>query len=106
MTEQIAWDLVNPEGTIQLQPFTVKAHRESLENKTILFHWNAKHNGNLFLNKIGELLQANVKGVKIIKGWEVAPETSLVSGNLQTSQKHVARLAALKPDLVIASQAD
>ncbi len=106
MAEQITWDLVNPEGTIQLNPFVVKAHRESLENKTILLHWNAKHNGNLFLSKIGELLQQNIKGLKIIKGWEVAPETALVSGNLQTSQKHVGKLAALKPDMVIASQAD
>jgi len=105
MTQQ-TWELVSPEGTIQLKPFTVKPHHDTLENKTILLHWNSKHNGNLFLSKIGELLQEKVKGIKIIKGWEVAPETALVSGNLQTSQKHVETLAALKPDMVIASQAD
>ena len=106
MTEQSNWELVNPEGTIQLQPFTVKAHHESLANKTVLLHWNSKHNGNLFLSKIGELLQEKFEGLKIIKGWEVAPETTLVSGNLQTSQKHVDKLESFKPDMVIASQAD
>jgi hypothetical protein len=106
MTEQFALELVNPEGSIQSQPFTVKPHNESLENKTILLHWNSKHNGDLFLNKIGELLAEKIKGVKIIKGWEVTPETSLISGNLQTSKKNVGKLATFKPDMVIASQAD
>ncbi|MFC1990177.1 UGSC family (seleno)protein, partial [Chloroflexota bacterium] len=74
MAEQTRWELVNPEGTVQLEPFAVKPHHQTLENKTVLLHWNAKHNGDLFLNKIAELLTEKVKGVKIIRGWEVAPE--------------------------------
>jgi hypothetical protein len=106
MGEQIVWDLVNPEGTTQAQPFIVKPHTQSLENKTILFHWNAKHNGDIFLNKIADLLTEKVKCVKIIKAWEVAPETAVVSGNSKTSKEKARKLSAYKPDLSIASQCD
>ena len=106
MGEQIVWDLINPEGTNQSQPFTVKPHVQSLENKTILLHWNAKHNGDIFLNKIAALFTERVKGVKIIRAWEAAPETLMVSGSSKISKEKAGTLAAYKPDMVIASQGD
>jgi hypothetical protein len=106
MGEQILWDLINPEGTTQAHPFAVKPHTQSLEDKTILFHWNAKHNGDIFLNKIADFLTEKVKGVKIIKAWEVAPETAVVSGNSKVSKEKARKLSAYKPDLSIASQCD
>ena len=106
MVEQTIWELVHPEGTVQLEPFAVKPHHQSLENKTVLLHWNAKHNGDVFLNKIAELLTENVEGVKIIKGWEVAPETTKVSATSSMSKNIAEKLADFKPDIVIASQGD
>ena len=106
MGEETAWELVNPEGTVQLEPFAVNPHTQILENKTVLLHWNAKHNGDVFLNRIAELLSENVQGVKIIRGWEVAPETAIVSSNKSISIKTADKLAESKPDIVIASQGD
>ncbi|MFC2005955.1 hypothetical protein ACFLVG_03225 [Chloroflexota bacterium] len=106
MGEQTAWELVNPEGTFQLEPLAIKPHCEALEGKTVLLHWNRKHNGDIFLNKIADLLIENVKDVKITRGWEVAPETARVSPNASISKETAKKLANLKPDIVIASQGD
>ena len=106
MEEQKTFKLVNPEGTVQLKPSAVKPHCQTLENKTVLLHWNSKHNGDVFLNKIAELLIENVEGVKIIRGWEVVPETAKVSSNPSGSKKTARKLADFKPDIVIASQGD
>ncbi|MFC1933975.1 hypothetical protein ACFLUK_02010 [Chloroflexota bacterium] len=105
MSEQTIWELANPEGTVQLQPFVTKPHCQTLENKTVLFYWNGKHNGDVFLNKIAELLTEKVEGVKIIRGWEVTPE--IARGlNQGASKEAVSKLTALKPDIVIGAQAD
>ena len=106
MAEQTRWELVNPEGTVQLEPFAVKPHRQTLENKTVLLHWNAKHNGDVFLNKIADLITEKVKGVKIVRGWEVAPETAKVSASQSISKETARKLADFKPDIVIGSQGD
>ena len=106
MAEQIVWDLVNPEGMAQSPPFTVKSHTGSLENKTVLLRWNGKHNGDVFLNIIAGLLKAKVKGVNIVKAWEIDPDTSKMSGNVIISRERAGKLAAFKPDMVIASQGD
>ncbi|MCL2669602.1 MAG: hypothetical protein FWE89_02855 [Syntrophaceae bacterium] len=100
------WELVNPEGIVKIEPMKVNAHPKSLEGKTVLLRWNGKHNGDNFLNRVGELLQEKVKGVKIVKSWEVAPKTATISQNLVTSKEIVDTLAKEKPDLVIASQCD
>ena len=100
------WELVNPEGVVKITPMEVNPHPKSLEGKTILLRWNGKHNGNNFLDRIGELLKENVKGVKIVKSWEVAPWTAIIAGNPDKSKQIVDTLAKEKPDIVIASQCD
>ena len=101
------WELVNPEGVVKISPMEVNPHPKSLEGKTILLRWNGKHNGNNFLDRIGELLKENVKGVKIVKSWEVAPETvEPITGSQERSMELMKKLSAYKPDLVIGSQAD
>jgi len=103
-----SFEVLNPEGVVQIEP-TVKlnGHPSSLEGKTIMLRWNGKHNGDRFLNRIGELLVKEVKGVKIIKSWEVAPETvEPITGSQERSMELMKKLAAYKPDLVIGSQAD
>ncbi len=100
------WELVNPEGVVKITPMEVNPHPKSLEGKTILLRWNGKHNGDNFLIRIGELLKENVKGVKIVKSWEVAPWTAIIAGNPDRSKQIVDTLAKEKPDIVIGSQCD
>jgi hypothetical protein len=78
----------------------------TLEDKTILLRWNGKHNGNIFLNKIADILVENIKGTKVIKNWEVAAETGVSSLNPETSREFADTLASYEPDIVIGSQAD
>ena len=106
MAEKTTWELVDPEGAVQLESFATKPHGQTLENKTVLLYWNGKHNGDVFLNKIAELLTERVEGVKIIRSWEVAPETAVTSPNLSMSKKKTGKLADFKPDIVIGSQGD
>jgi len=100
------WELVNPEGVIKIEPMKVNPHPKSLEGKTVLLRWNGKHNGDNFLSRVGELLEENVKNVKIVKSWEVAPWTAIIAGNPDKSREIVKTLAVHKPDLVIGSQCD
>ena len=100
------WELVNPEGVIKIEPMKLNPHQKSIEGKTILLRWNGKHNGDNFLSRVGELLKEKVKGVKIVKSWEVAPWTATIAGNPDKSKQIVDTLAKEKPDLVISSQCD
>ena len=100
------WELVNPEGVIKIEPMKVNPHPETLEGKTVLLRWNGKHNGDNLLSRVGELLQENVKDVKVIKSWEIEPWTAIISGSPSKSQQIVDALAKVKPDLVIGSQCD
>ena len=100
------WSLINPEGAVNLPKLKMNPHPVSLEGKTVFLRWNGKHNGNFFLERIAALLVSNVKGVMIIKSWEVLPETATSSRNTLKSQEFVRKIGGFKPDLVIASQAD
>ena len=102
-----SWEILNPAGVIKIEPMKINFHPSTLEGKSVLLRWNGKHNGDKFLDRVAELLTEKVKGVKIIKSWEVAPETvEPISGSQERSLELMKKLAALKPDLVIASQAD
>jgi hypothetical protein len=100
------WDIINPEGTIKLEPMEINPHPASLEGKTVLLRSNGKHNADHFLTRVAELLQKEVKGIKVIKSWEVEPETNTISQNPDKSKQFAKTFAALKPDMVIASQCD
>ncbi len=100
------WELVNPEGVVTIKPIELAPRLDSLEGKTVALRWNGKPNGDLFLNRIGELLAERVKNVKIVKVWETAHDTAVISSNPERSQRITATIASLKPDLVIASSAD
>jgi len=100
------WELVNPAGVIKSDPVKFVARPTDLEGKTVVLRWNAKPNGDILLNRLGELLVQNIKGVKVIKAWEVAPDTRIISYGHATSLAVAKKLAALKPDLVIAAPAD
>ena len=88
-------------GPIQLNP-----HPASMEGKTVVLRWNGKPNGDKLLTRVGELLTEQVKDVKIIKMWEVDPDTAVSSDSAEVSEGIVVKIVAQKPDLVIASQCD
>jgi len=98
--------LINPEGVVNIEPMKVNPHPAGLEGKTVVLQWNGKQNGDNFMNQIAALLKENVKDIKIIKAWQEAPELKIISQNPEKSRQLAQRIAAFKPDLVIAGQAD
>ena len=100
------WEMVNPEGVVKLEPMEINPHPSSLEGKTVVLRANGKHNSDNFQARIAELLQKEVKGIKIIKSWEAVPESFRSSQNPDLSKEFAKKIAALKPDLVIGSQCD
>ena len=101
-----AWELVNPEGVAITDPMASASGISTLEGKTVLLRWNGKPNGDIFLNRLAELLSENVKDIKIIKAYEIAPETSVVSHGSERSAGIATKLLTFQPDIVIASQGD
>src|SRR5450759_4328130 len=93
-------------SAVSLGPVTINPHPTSLEGKTVVLRWNSKPNGDKYLTRIGELLTEQVKGVKVIKLWETDPSTAAISKSAEDSATIADKIAALKPDLVIASQGD
>ncbi len=100
------WELVNPQGIVRVDPVKITPHPSTLEGKTVILRWNGKPNGDHFLNRLAELLNERVRGVKVIKAWEVAPETKVISYSPDTSRAIAKKLLAYKPDIVIAAPAD
>ncbi len=98
--------LINPEGVVNIEPMNLTPHPASLEGKTVVLQWNGKQNGDNFMNQIAALLSENVKNIRIIKAWQEAPEVKIISQNPEKSKHLAQRIAAFKPDLVIAGQAD
>jgi hypothetical protein len=82
------------------------SHPSTLEGRTVLLRWNGKPNGDNFLNRVAELLTEQVKGVKIIKMWEVDKSTAIISGSLEKSEAFAEEIIKLKPDIVVSTQAD
>jgi len=87
-------------------PVKMNPHPSSLEGKTVVLRWNGKYNGDRYLSWIGELMSQKIKNVKIIKMWEIDKSTAAISKNAEVSEQVAASIAKLKPDLVIAAQAD
>jgi ABC-type Fe3+-hydroxamate transport system substrate-binding protein len=77
-----------------------------LEGKTVVLRWNGKPNGDKLLERVAELLTEQAPGVKIIKLWETEPGTAISSDDAEVSLQIAEKIAALAPDLVIASQCD
>jgi hypothetical protein len=94
------------EGIPKIGPVRMNAHPTSLEGKTVLLRWNGKYNGDKFLSRVGELLTEQVKSVRIVKMWEVDPNTAAISKKMEVSEQIASKTSALKPNIVISAQAD
>jgi hypothetical protein len=94
------------EGVPKIGPVRMNAHPSTLEGKTVLLRWNGKYNGDKFLSRVGELLIEQVKNVRIVKMWEVDPNTAIISKKMEVSEQIASKIAAVKPNIVISAQAD
>jgi hypothetical protein len=90
----------------KIGPLKLNTHPANLERKTVLLRWNGKYNGDKFLSRVGELINQQVRNVNIIKLWEIDKSTAAISKNAEVSEQVAVSIAKLKPDLVIAAQAD
>lgn len=96
------WELVNPEGVTAVKAVKLAPRLSSLRGKTIGLRTNGKHNSDHFLNRVGELIQKEAPDVKIIRLWEVLPE----SHTYPLRTREIEKVAKLKPDLIIGAQGD
>ena len=100
------WELINPEGVVEVKYFDLAPRLTTLEGKTIVLRWNEKHNGNNFLDRIAELLKEKVPTAKVIKLYEVDKTTNEISGSNQESARIAQVIKDLKADIVIAAYSD
>jgi len=106
LRKQNKWKLVSPEAVVQVEAERVNQHPRDLSGKTVVLYWNGKPNGDLFLNRIGELLVEKVGHVKVIRAWEVRPSTKRTDPTAEGSRATAAELAGLNPDLIIGAPGD
>jgi hypothetical protein len=104
--KQTPWKLVSPEAVVQIDATPVNPHPRDLSGKRVVLYWNGKPNGDLFLNRIGELLIERVDNVKVIKAWEVFPSSKQTDSTADASRACAQELAGLNPDLVIGAPGD
>jgi hypothetical protein len=99
------WEVLNPEGVKFTQAVKINPHPSSISGKTVVLTWNGKPNGDVFLNRLGELLLNQAKIGKLIKLWEVFP--NLIRTYSLPRSAELARAAGTQnPDLVINSTCD
>ncbi len=104
--KQTEWKLVNPEPLVEIEASPVNPHPKDLSGKTVVLYWNGKPNGDLFLNRISELLIDRVDRVKVVKAWEVRPSTKRTDPTAQASRATADEIGGLNPDLVIGAPGD
>ena len=99
-------ELVNPAGIIEKASVDPAKRIASLDGKTIALRWNSKHNGDVVLNRLAELLAKKYPSATIVKTYETDKSLNAISGTAAESERIAKAVASVKPDLVIASQCD
>lgn len=99
------WELKVPEGAIYVKSVDPAPRVDSLEGKTIGLYWNSKPGGDQFLNRLAELIQEKYPTARVIKFWEVNPETKSWFPGVPVKETPLEWMAK-QADLVIASQGD
>ncbi len=94
------------EPMVKVGPVSMNRHPVSLAGKTVVLRWNGQCNGDTFLNGLAEQLKKEVRGIKIVKMWEVDASTAVISEGLPRSEQIAEEIASQRPALVIAGQAD
>ena len=100
------WRLVSPAPVVGTAQNRLCPHPEDLSGKTVLLYWNGKPNGDVFLNRLGELLIENTPDMTLIKAWEADFRTTQAEPTHAGSRAAASLLAGWRPDLVIGAPAD
>jgi hypothetical protein len=100
------WELVKPEGVVEIKQCQPAPRLTMLKGKTIVLRWNDKHNGNNFLDRTAELLKEKVPSAKVIKLYEIDKTTIKISGSNLEAVRIAKIIKDLKADIVIAAQSD
>ena len=100
------WELVNPTGVIKLAQVEPARRITALDGKTVALRWNGKHNGDVVLDRIAELMHQKYPNTRIVKTYRDNTGLNTITGTPAISAKVTDAVAAVKPDLVIASQCD
>ena len=97
-------DVYCPTGAVITKEYSDIASRvRTLEGIRIGLLWNGKPNGDIFLDRIAEILEKKYKDIELIKFWKVDPEHTALSNKY--SEETLDRIAN-SADIVIASQGD
>ena len=102
------WELINPTGEIEKVAVEPAKRITALEGKTIALRWNGKNNGDLVLDRLAELLAKKYPTAKVVKTYRDMADQNLnkISATQDESMRIVKAVASVRPDIVIASQAD
>ncbi len=100
------WDLIIPTGVIEKAAVKPAPRITSLEGKTVALRWNGKHNGNVVLDRLAELLGQKFPTAKVVKTYADDQTLNKISGSEAEADRITKAIAAVKPDIIIASQAD
>lgn len=104
-SEPMKWELVNPQGAaVEVEEVDITAHPDTLEGKTIALRWNGKAGGDIFLDRVAELLIEQVRDINVIKLYEEFHETVFCCQAAPADMFD--EIADLQPDLVIGAQGD
>ena len=100
------WSLVTPNGVIQKATINPAPRLTSLAGKTIVVRWNGKHNGDVYAKQVAELLRQKEPTAKVLIAHEIDPGTAKITSTIAEATRVSKVILDLKPDLVIANQAD
>ena len=100
------WELVSPEGVVEVKTSERAPRLDTLGRKVIGLRWNGKPNGDVFLDRLAELLAEKVPTANIIKFYGVEPSTATYTGAVGDATKTATLVKSYAPDIVISSQGD
>jgi hypothetical protein len=100
------WEVIVPTGEIEKSTIEPAPRINSLEGKTVVLRWNGKNNGNLFLDRLAELFAQKHPETKVVKSYVEDKSINNISANAANSELYTKSVLSMKPDLVIAAQAD
>ena len=100
------WQLVTPNGVVQKATINPASRIDSLAGKTVVVRWNGKHNGDIYAKRVAELLKKKEPTVTVVLAHEAAPDTAKITSTVAEATRVSKVILGMKPDLVIANQAD
>jgi len=100
------WNLVTPNGQIQKPTISPASRLTSLAGKNVVVRWNGKHNGDIYAKRVAELLKQKEPTVNVMLAHEIDPGTAKITSTVAEAERVSKVIMGMKPDLVIANQAD